>query len=402
MTSLDPRGVAEADVYKGGERAATLRRDTGHVEFRYLSAYLEAGRPAVAHTLPPTDQPVLTVGGAVPAFFANLLPEGRRLTALRRSVKSSADDELSLLVAVGADPVGDVQVVPAGADPQHDPAPFEQTAGAFTDLAFADLLDQAGIRDPAALAGVNDKVSGRMLTVPLLHQGRAHLLKFEVPDFPHVVLNEAYFLGLARRLRLPVTQAEVVHDRTGRPGLLVTRFDRALLQDGSLGRLPVEDAAQLLGLYPADKYSVSAEAVATRIGAVCAARPVALRATFTQLLFAWLTGNGDLHAKNISVLQRSQEWRVAPIYDIPSTVPYGDSTMALPMGGKRAGLSRRTFAAFGADLGLPSRAVESTIEQVLSATADVGEELTHEALPLDQRRRHDLTRTLQRRRQELC
>jgi serine/threonine-protein kinase HipA len=119
-------------------------------------------------------------------------------------------------------------------------------------------------------------------------------------------------------------------------------------------------------------------------------------------LFAWLTGNGDLHAKNISVLQRSQEWRVAPIYDIPSTVPYGDSTMALPMGGKRAGLSRRTFAAFGADLGLPSRAVESTIEQVLSATADVGEELTHEALPLDQRRRHDLTRTLQRRRQELC
>lgn len=36
--------------------------------------------------------------------------------------------------------------------------------------------------------------------------------------------------------------------------------------------------AQLLGVYPADKYSVSAEDVATRVGAVCAARPVDLRA----------------------------------------------------------------------------------------------------------------------------
>ena len=43
-----------------------------------------------------------------------LLPEGRRLGALRRAVKTSADDELSLLLAVGADAIGDVQVVPSG------------------------------------------------------------------------------------------------------------------------------------------------------------------------------------------------------------------------------------------------------------------------------------------------
>lgn len=126
-------------------------------------------------------------------------------------------------------------------------------------------------------------MSGRMLTVPLAHRGRAHLLKFEVPDFPHVVANEAYFLHAARLLCLPVADAEVVHDGTGRPGLLVTRFDREVASDGTLRRLPVEDAAQLLGVYSADKYSVSAEDVATRAGAVCAARPVALRAVLAQL-----------------------------------------------------------------------------------------------------------------------
>lgn len=401
MTRTDPRDVGEADVYKGGQRAATLRRRSGHVEFGYLSAYLADGLPAVAHSLPLTDEPVVTVGGALPAFFANLLPEGRRLTALRRAVKTSADDELSLLVEVGADPVGDVQVLPAGVDPGATGPVTAQTAGSFSEIDFRDLLDQAGVGDPATLAGVQDKVSGRMLTVPLAHEGRAHLLKFEVPEFPHVVANEAYFLTRARRLRLPVVAAEVVHDSTGRPGLLVTRFDREIGPDGVVLRHGVEDGAQLLGVYPADRYAVSTESLAARIGEVCAARPVALRAVLTQTLFAWLTGNGDLHAKNLSVLRRAGEWRVAPAYDIPSTVPYGDSTTALPIGGKRSGLSRKAFLAFGAELGLPVRAVESTIDHVLTVTADLGHEVAGGALPFGQRRRRDLVRVLARRRHDL-
>jgi len=36
--------------------------------------------------------------GALPSYFSGLLPEGRRLGALRRAVKTSADDELSLLL----------------------------------------------------------------------------------------------------------------------------------------------------------------------------------------------------------------------------------------------------------------------------------------------------------------
>lgn len=109
--------VAQADVFKAGVLAATLTRSPGGVEFGYRSEYLAAGGPAVATTLPLTEQPVVTVAGAVPAFFAGLLPEGRRLSSLRRAVKTSADDELSLLLAVGSDAIGDVQVVPAGQEP---------------------------------------------------------------------------------------------------------------------------------------------------------------------------------------------------------------------------------------------------------------------------------------------
>src|SRR5262249_24737099 len=112
------KAVERADVYKRGELAATLTRTREGVVFAYRPEWLDERRPAVALSLPLTAAPVTRAGGAVPAFFAGLLPEGRRLGALRRDVKTSLDDELSLVLAVGSDAVGDVQVVPDGVLPE--------------------------------------------------------------------------------------------------------------------------------------------------------------------------------------------------------------------------------------------------------------------------------------------
>ncbi len=125
------RHIQRADVYKAGERTALLERDpTGAVTFSYREGY---SGPAVASTLPVTADRVTTPGGGLPPFFAGLLPEGHRLTVLRRAVKTSPDDELSLLLAVGADTPGDVQVVPAGEQPT-DPPPLAATSPAHLDL----------------------------------------------------------------------------------------------------------------------------------------------------------------------------------------------------------------------------------------------------------------------------
>lgn len=89
--------VRVAQVVKAGTPAATLTRTRDGVVFAYRDDY---EGPPVASTLPVTEEPVRRPAGAVPAYFSGLLPEGRRLSALRRAVKTSADDELSLLVAV--------------------------------------------------------------------------------------------------------------------------------------------------------------------------------------------------------------------------------------------------------------------------------------------------------------
>ncbi|WP_272943995.1 HipA domain-containing protein [Serinicoccus marinus] len=116
---------------------------------------------------------------------------------------------------------------------------------------------------------------------------------------------------------------------------------------------------------------------------------------------AWATGNGDLHAKNLSVLQRDGEWRVAPVYDVPSTVPYGDPTAALPLAGRRENLTRRAFLELADAVGLSTRAASSALDEVLRVTAQVVEDVEGAAISLDPRRRSDLVRTLRRRRRDL-
>ncbi len=85
MRSLDElRTVQRATVLKAGTRAGSLVRRDNAVVFDYDQAYLDRGGDAVAWTLPLSPSPVVThAPGALPPFFSGLLPEGRRLTALR-------------------------------------------------------------------------------------------------------------------------------------------------------------------------------------------------------------------------------------------------------------------------------------------------------------------------------
>lgn len=97
-----------------------------------------------------------------------------------------------------------------------------------------------------------------------------------------------------------------------------------------------------MNLYPASKYGVDSESLALSVSRLCAASTVASANLFTQICFAWLTGNGDLHAKNISIPgEASGEFWVSPMYDIPSTLSYGDTEMAISLAGSREGITAK-------------------------------------------------------------
>ncbi|HTX97601.1 MAG TPA: HipA N-terminal domain-containing protein [Mycobacterium sp.] len=73
----------------------------------------------------PGEYPVVTTGGSVPPFFAGPLPEGVRLGVVTSSTKTSADDHLTLLLAIGSDTIGNVRVVPSGMEPGRPLPMFE-------------------------------------------------------------------------------------------------------------------------------------------------------------------------------------------------------------------------------------------------------------------------------------
>jgi serine/threonine-protein kinase HipA len=392
--------VGEADVYKTGKLAGHLRRTRDGIVFSYREEYLAAGGAAVATTLPLTDRPTETPAGAVPPFFAGLLPEGRRLSALRRAVKTSADDELSVLLAVGRDSIGDVQVVPAHEHPTAAES-LLQVERKWSEISFSDVLSAAGVVDRVGLPGVQEKASARMISVPVGRAGERFILKVDPPEFPHVVENESFFLDVARHVRMASVFGTIVHDAEGQAGLLVRRFDRLPQPDGTTVALACEDACQAMGRWPADKYQLTSEEVVSGLADHCAARPVALQSLFQQFCYAWLTGNGDLHAKNVSILATQEgEWRVAPAYDLPCTVLYRDTSLALSLQGRTKEVSRGHLLAFAAAIGLRERAAVKVLDDLLERLGNLETLLREGALPFDQKVTADCIAELRYRRRQ--
>ena len=197
-----------------------------------------------------------------------------------------------------------------------------------------------------SLAGAQDKIPVRLAEGRMWLTGGAlastHILKPAIQpeaQFPDAVANEAFCMRLAARLGLPVAQVEIL--RTPEPVLLVARYDR-VLERADVQRLHQLDGCQLTGTMPAQKYEAdggpgldSCFAMVDRYSAVPATDRLRL---VDWLLFNYLVGNADAHAKNLSMLQGADgRLRLAPFYDLLATGYWGElsDAMAMGIGGER-------------------------------------------------------------------
>lgn len=226
--------------------------------------------------------------------------------------------------------VRDVRVLPIGEEPSESGITLDEAEARHTD--FVEIFARATSTDLAdlerfALPGVQAKVSAAMIAAPMRAGRGPAIMKLNPPaGYPRLVENEDFFLRMAAACGLAVPVHRLIHDRHGRAALLIARFDR-VVEDGASRRLPQEDACQILGAYPAAKYRLKTEDIATAIAGVVelgdGSRPLALRRLFEVVAFSYLIGNGDLHAKNLSARMRLDgTWEMTPAYDLLSTQPY--------------------------------------------------------------------------------
>jgi serine/threonine-protein kinase HipA len=405
----DIRAAERAEVYRAEQRIGFLQRTAHGAVFEFEKSELQAKGAGVSFLMP-AERPRYEVSGVnLHPFFAGLLPEGLRLGALVRRIKTSEDDLFSLALAAGPDSVGDVALVVPGADPTAggpsvDLTKLDQVS--FTDL-FERCLELPGDEGPAAepsLPGIQDKISAAMVSFPV--RGRkntgAHILKLSPRDIPTLVDNEAFFMEMARACGLEVPSVRLVHDRNDRKGLLVERFDRLPdFEARTWKKIHLEDACQFLNRYPADKYRLSCAAIAEGINELASAPQVELLRFLRLVAFSYLIGNGDLHARNVSLRVEPTAGRVelSPAYDLLTTLPYGDRSMALKLEGRDDGLKRAYFVSFGNRYGLRPAAVRGMLDRLCSKAESWVLELDHIGLP--GRRTADLRRVMAQRLEDL-
>lgn len=395
--------LESAEVHCGDARAGTIQRTIHGSRFIYAPDFLARCRArgwGLGFRVPLEPQ-VETLGVNVHSFFAGLLPEGIRLEALERAVKTSADDLLSLLLAAGSEAVGDVRVL--GPGDATLPPPLVDL-GALDQVVFADVLaeslDYAHAGEQRPIPGVQPKVSAAMLSFPVRARSRDEreaILKLEPAELPRLVANEHFFMRMARACGLEVADVSLAVDRHGAPGLLVTRFDR----EPSCGvRLHCEDGCQFLDRYPADKYRLSLKDLAEGVRSLTTAPRVELVKFLRLVAFSYLITNGDLHARNVSLLVDSGGLvRLAPAYDLLATLPYGDRRFALKLQGRDDNILRSHIVDFARQLGVTAAPVERMLDELVDVVEPFVGRLGE--IGFTERTTAHLARTIRKRREDL-
>jgi serine/threonine-protein kinase HipA len=383
-------------VYKKGKLAATLRRTSSGVLFEYDTEYAQSGLPQIATTLSVSAEPITLVNGATPAFFAGLLPEGPRLTAIRDRIKTSLNDELSLLLDIGADLIGDVQILPEGVSPD---LPGESLALPVvgTQFSFQEIREQYFGSRASGIPGVQDKVLSKMSNAPVRLANIDYILKLNPKDVSFVVENEHFFLGRANACGIKTSGFEMMTDSLGDHALRLRRFDR-IAKGTSKIKLAAEDGCQVLNQYPAEKYNLGFVEVAAKLISLCPAKQVAGLNLFRQLVFNWLIGNGDAHAKNFSVLEaETGEWFISPAYDLLCTRYYEDRAMALGIDDNQTEWSRALLLETAEKLLVPERAAQKVIDQQLAVLIDLPQQITSGVLPFARHENYEVAKFLKKR-----
>ncbi len=181
-----------------------------------------------------------------------------------------------------------------------------------------------------------------------------HILKPGIQSLEQQALNE--FLCLRTAARCGIGAAKCTY-RTfeDQPAIVVERYDRIRV-NGEVRRVHQEDFCQMLGCLPEHKYTEeggpSAADVIGMLKRTGGDARANIRAFLEMLLFNYLIGAPDAHAKNYSVLLGRSRAVLAPLYDVASILPYRDEVagLRLAMGvageNRTARLSRGRIARF--------------------------------------------------------
>lgn len=381
----------ELHVFLNEERIGTLTQDNGAMSFAYVPEYLHnpAAYP-LSQNLP--LQETTFHDPDVENFFSNLLPDERIRLTVASVLLVSPENTFGLLKHIGADCAGAVSFYPPGQTPQSKQKPVyrelseEEASRILNNLTQCPLdVGDEGVRISGA--GSQEKLvacvrDGR-IALPLYGTPSTHIIKPAIPAFPDSVFNEFFCMKLATKCGLPVADCSIL-TLNDEPFYVVTRFDREAV-DGITVRLHQEDLCQLLNVPPMLKYQEDGgpgiEDCMRRLAEIHL--PAVGRLNFIRMvLFNFLIGNCDAHAKNYAVLYHNGKPSFSPAYDLLSTMVYDNiaKRIAMSIGGEnRMGMIERAhFERMAESCGLKPKLVLTELDNLAKNLPTIAQALADE------------------------
>ncbi len=225
------------------------------------------------------------------------------------------------------------------------------------------------IRSQTTITGVQPKLSldfdnmslnPRRFTIVGLW-GR-YILKPQTEQYANLPELEDLTMHLAEDARIKTVPHGLIRFADGELCYITRRVDRT--DDG--GKIAMEDMCQLSERLTEDKYKGSYEGIARLIRRYSSVPALDLVNYWEQVVFAWITGNADMHLKNYSLYAPSSRYELSPAYDLLSTalvIPEDKEELALTLMGRKRKLTRENFVDAMTASGLEAKVAENIIRK---------------------------------------
>lgn len=312
-------------------------------------------------------------------FFEGLLPEGFTRRCVAGLLHTDANNYLSLLAGLGNECLGAIKITDENNEVVN--ADYQKlTIDEVSQLAREGAMETAELvtKSHLSLTGASGKVglyydeNNKDWYLPKGSAPSTHIVKQSHVRLDGIVTNEQLCMMTAGNMGIEIPESFIVNVGDGRDEevLLATkRYDRAI-KDGLKKinglsvpyRLHQEDFSQAMGISAHNKYESDNAGYLKMMFEIIRQKsfnPIADQLKMWDIcIFNYLIGNTDNHIKNVSLLydEELKTVRLAPAYDILSTVIYTSSTrdMAFSIGNEYdiEKITRDSFRREAANIGL--------------------------------------------------
>ncbi len=247
----------------------------------------------------------------------------------------------------------------------------------FPDIDVSEeILNQLAIDSTTkgyTVPGVQKKLSLHLTTdseprLTLVNYPTGYILKPQTQEYSSLPETEYLVMQMAKASGIKTVPFALIKlpSQNNAFAYITKRIDR---ENGQI--LAMEDFCQLEGRLTEDKYRGSYERCGKIVSKYSVNSGLDLAEMFIRIIFSFAVGNSDMHLKNFSLIetsQQSEEYVLSAAYDMLSTnvvIPEDTEQLALTTNGKKYNLHRKDFLILAETIGINPKSAEKIIDKIV-------------------------------------